>query len=57
MHIILLKVNTLNLEMMGYRDAQWYIKDNWIGFSTRNIAKQVVACPTFMASLCKINWI
>jgi len=35
---------------MGYRDAQWYIKDNWIGFSARRIAKQVVAHHTFMAS-------
>jgi len=35
---------------MGYRDAQWYIKDTWIGFSARKIAKQAVACHTFMAS-------
>jgi len=20
-------------QLMGYRDAHWYIKDNWIGFS------------------------
>jgi len=26
--------------LMGYRDAQWYIKDTWISFSARNIAKQ-----------------
>jgi len=33
---------------MDYRDAQWYIKDAWIGF--RNIAKQAVVCHTFIAS-------
>jgi len=32
------------------RDAWWYIKDTWIGFSTRNITKQAVAPYTFMAS-------
>jgi len=31
---------------MGYRDAQWYSKDTWIGFSKNNIAKQAVACHT-----------
>jgi len=36
--------------LMGYKDAQWYIKDTWIGFSARNIAKQAVAQHTFMAS-------
>jgi len=29
-------------QLMGYRDVQWYIKDTWIGFSVRNIAKQAV---------------
>jgi len=49
-------VNVTNTELrdinqlMYYRDAQWYIKDTWIGFSTRNIAKQAVACCTLMAS-------
>jgi len=36
-------------QLMGYRDAQWYIKDTWIGFSAKNIAKQAVACHTFIA--------
>ena len=35
---------------MGYRDAQWYVKDTWIGFSTRSIPKQTVAHHTLMAS-------
>jgi len=38
------------LRMMGYRDAHWYIKDTWIGFSTKNIVKQVVAHLMFMVS-------
>jgi len=37
-------------QLMDYRDAQWYIKDTWIGFSATHIAKQVVAHRTFMAS-------
>jgi len=35
---------------MGYRDAHRYIKDTWVGFSTRHIAEQAVASHTFMAS-------
>jgi len=29
--------------LMSYRDAQWCIKDTWVGFSKTNIAKQAVA--------------
>jgi len=31
------------------QDAHWYIKNTWIGFSTRNIAKQAVVHHNFMA--------
>jgi len=41
-----LRVNWL----MGYRDAYWYIKNTWIGFSVRNIAKQALACCTFITA-------
>jgi len=43
---------------MGYRDADWYIKDTWIGFSGKNIAKQDVAHHTFVTSrvLCCLKW-
>jgi len=37
--------------MMGYSDAQWYIKDTWLDFSATNIGIQAVVCYTFMASL------
>jgi len=37
-------------QLMGYKDAQGYIKDTWIGFSTRKIVKQAGAHHTFMAS-------
>jgi len=33
---------------MGYRDAQWYIKDTWIDFSATNSDKQAVVHHTFM---------
>jgi len=35
--------------LMGYRDAYWYIKYTWIGFSMTNTAKQAVVHCTFMA--------
>jgi len=40
--------------MMGYRDAQWYIKDTWIVFSI--FAKQAVVHHTFYHSLCFGLW-
>jgi len=49
-------LNVINTELrdinwlMGYTDVHWYIKDTWIGFSARNIAKQAVVHHTFMAS-------
>jgi len=54
MHIIIVKVTNTELwdvnQLMGYRDAHWYSKDTWVGFSMTNIAKQAVAHCTFMAS-------
>jgi len=51
--VIIVKVTSTELQdinqLMGYRDAQWYIKDAWIGFSMTKITKQAVAHPTFMA--------
>jgi len=41
--------------LMGYRDAQRYIKDTWIGFSTRKIAKEAVVRCTFIASWIKLT--
>jgi len=37
-------------QLMGNRDAQWYIKDTWIGFSMINITKQAVVHHTSLAS-------
>jgi len=37
-------------QLMGYRNAQWYNKDTWIGFSARKIAKQAVVHHIFKAS-------
>jgi len=46
MHYIVKVTNTelqdIN-QLMGYIDVHRYIKDTWIGFSVRNIAKQAVA--------------
>jgi len=50
MRIVIVKVMNTKLwdvnQLMSYRDAHWYIKDTWIGFSARNIAKQAVVCHT-----------
>jgi len=42
--------------LLGYRDAYWYTKDIGIGCSATNIAKQAIACHTFMASQTCIAW-
>jgi len=48
---------TRNIDrLMGYRDAYWYIKDTWIGFSMTKIAKQPVAHCTFIASWSWAAW-
>jgi len=56
------KVKVTNTELwninwlMGYRDAYWYIKDTWIGFSVTNIAKQTIVHHAFMASKSWAAW-
>jgi len=54
MHIIIIvKVTNTELQdinqLMSYRDAQWYIKDTWIGFSMRKIQKTDCSTSHFMA--------
>jgi len=58
----MVKVTNIELQdinrLVGYRNAHWYIKDTWIGFSTRKIAKQALVRHTFMASwtMCCLKW-
>jgi len=51
---LLVKVTNIELWditwLMSYRDTNWYIRDSWLGFSTRNIANHAVVHHTFMAS-------